>query len=349
MLNNLLNSEQRILGLDIGSTSLKMAEIRHNSDGSKELMTYGTYDHNINLEGFWEASKIEEFAKIIEIVRKNASFKTLKTVVALQAKNVFVTTMDFDTSWDKKMIQDEINRQARYFLPYPPDEMKVSWNVVPTSKEISSVTGKQRIVINALPNFVINNLTNLLNRCNLEGVAFENQTLSISRSILNNDKKSTILVDLGSNSTTYSIIIDGVLRNSYTSSVGLNKLDENIANSLGINIELAENFKKDISLVNLYDLPSEFTNHLTLIRSELINFYQQNVKIAQTPEQILITGGGSLTAGLLNFLTNSPQSLQVPIKEAKIAVDLKFDKFLQQSFSPLIPSFATSIGLALRK
>jgi type IV pilus assembly protein PilM len=344
MLNNILSSENRILGLDIGSANIKMTEIRH-SGNKKELVTYGVYSHNESLEGYWDSAKIEKFTKIIEAIRKNANFKTLKTVVALQAKYVFVTTMDFDSSWNKKMIQEEINRQAKYFLPYPPDEMKVSWNLVQTQNNVTSLTGKQRVIINALPNFVISNLTSLLNRCNLEGVAFENQTLSIARAILGGSKQNTILIDMGAASTTYSIIIDGTVRNSYTSNMGIKKLDESIASSLGINLEHAENFKKDLAFVNLFELPQEISSHLALVKSELKSFYQQNVKIAQVPQQVIITGGGTLTPGLIDFLK---KDIPIPVIQSKIEVDLNLDDLKKLSFSPLESEFATAIGLALR-
>jgi type IV pilus assembly protein PilM len=346
MLKNVLNSENRILGLDIGSSNIKMAEVRHNPNGSKELITYGVYEHNIDLEGFWDTNKIEEFAKIIETIRKKANFKTLKTVVALQAKNVFVTSLDFDSSWTNKMIQDEITRQARFILPLPPEDMKLSWNVIPVDQSVQALTGKQRVVINALPNYIINNLTNLLNRCNLEGIAFENQTLSIARSLLSSNQNNTIIVDLGSKSTTYAMLIDGVLRNSFTSNAGLSKLDDAIASSLGINSQLAENFKKDLGLVNLFELPKEVQNQIRLIQSELLNYYQQNVKISQIPNQILLTGGGSLTPGILEELNNG--QLPTLVKIANYAVNLNLGSNMAQSFSTLGPAFSTAVGLALR-
>lgn len=340
----MLFSEKRILGLDIGSHSLKMVEIKHGKT-KKELVTYGVYDHNIDLNGYWDINKIKQFADIIENVRKTANFKTLKTVVALQAKHVFVTTMDLELGWNKKTIQEEVNRQAKYFLPYPPDEMRISWNNIPTNTTIASLTGKQRIVINALPNFVVDNITNLLNRCNLEGVALENQTVSLSRALLLSDKKNTIIVDIGSGSTTYSIIIDNILRNTFTSNNGLIRLDNILAESLGINLKYAENFKKDLGLVNLFELPKEITDHLILIKSELRNFYDQNVKIAQTPEQVIITGGGVHTPGLLNFLSDFP----IPIKKGNILLDLNMEKAKKEVFSPLASSLTTAVGLALRE
>lgn len=337
-------AEKKILGLDIGSNCIKIVEIAH-TNKRKELSTFALAEHQIDLDGFWDIGKIDQLSKIINNARQTAGFSSLKTVVALQAKHVFVTSMDFELGWNKKMIQEEINRQAKFFLPYPPDEMRVSWNIIPTKTSVSSLTGKQRVVINALPNFVIENITNLLNKCGLEGIALENQTVSLTRIFLRTTRKSTIIVDLGSDSTTYSIVIDGVLRNSFTSTIGLVRLDEALQNSLGTTITTAENFKKDLSLVNLFELPKEVSNHISLIKAELLNFYNQNIKIAQTPEQIIITGGGVLTAGLFGEL----QSMPIPVIIGEILDSVYIDPDRTKSISPLLNAFSSSIGLALRE
>jgi type IV pilus assembly protein PilM len=336
-------SDKKLLGLDIGSNTLKMVEIKH-SNSKKELVTYAVAEHEVDLEGYWDQGKIAKFSEIITKIRKDANFSTLKTVVALQSKHVFVTTMDFELGWNKKMIQEEINRQAKFFLPYPPDEMRLSWNVIPFNQGVSSLTGKQRVVINALPNFVVENITNLLNKCGLEGVALENQTVSLTRALLKDQRKSTIIVDLGHDSTTYSIVIDNVLRNSFTSNIGYKKLDETLQASLGVALEVADNFKRDLGLVNLFDLPKELSDHHNLIKTELKNFYEQNLKIAQIPEQIIITGGGVNTAGFKDSIKDFP----VPVVFGKIAIDLSMDEFKKQAFAPLASSLTSAVGLASR-
>jgi type IV pilus assembly protein PilM len=339
----MLFPDKRILGLDVGSNSLKVAEIKHNGE-QKELITYGVANHKIDLDGYWDANKLQQFAEIITQLRKKAGISTLKTVVAIQSKHVFVTTMDFEISWNKRMIQEEINRQAKFFLPYPPDEMRLNWNIIPSKNNISSMTGKQRVVINALPNFVVENITNLLNRCSLEGVALENQTVSLARALVGNSRKNIIIVDLGAQNTTYSIIIDNILRNSFTSTVGFDRLDEAIQSSLGVSDKVGENFKKDLGLVNLFELPKEFTDHYSIIKGELNTFYEQNIKIAQIPEEVIITGGGVNTAGFVKFIS----SFTIPVTIGRINTDLHLDQNKKDTFSPLSSILTTSIGLALR-
>ncbi|MGL4758473.1 MAG: hypothetical protein ACRCXZ_04005, partial [Patescibacteria group bacterium] len=122
------------------------------------------------------------------------------------------------------------------------------------------------------------------------------------------------------------------------------RLDEAIQNSLGITRKSAENFKKDLGLVNLFELPKEFSNHISLIKAELKNFYDQNIKIAQIPEQVIVTGGGVLTAGLLKLVSDFP----IPVKIGKVSKDLYIEDLKNKSLSPISSSLTSAIGLALR-
>ena len=354
---NIQIDEKISIGLDIGSSNLKMVEIKRShakpnnnqsiAEGSYntyELLTYGLYKHNINIDSYWDEGKVNNFAEIVLNIYKSAGFTGSEVTVALPAKYIYVGTMDFEISWDKQMIQAEIVRQSKFFLPYPPDEMRLSWNIINADTSVSSLTGKQRVVINAVPKFVIENITNLLARCQLQGVALENQTISLSRSLLGETKLSTIIVDLGSNSTNLSIIIDGSLRSTFNSMSGTNRLDTILSGSLGIPVEIAKSFKEDLGMVNLYELPKEFEDHIAIVKKDLKAFIDQNIKIAQIPEQIIITGGGVYTAGILSKL----QDLGVHVYEGKISSNLKFDEYKLKSFSPLKHLLTTAVGLGMK-
>ena len=239
------------IGLDIGSDSIKMVEAR-NEKGRFELLTYGTAKHNLDLEGYWDSTKLRQLSRIIEDIMESGDFGGVKTIMSVQSKDVYVTTMDFDLGWDKKRIQTEIEKQAPYFLPYPPDEMRLSWSLIDNDPRITSYVGKQRAIINALPDFVIENSKNLLEHVNLDGAALENQTISQIRSILSDDHGNTVLVDMGAKQTNFSIVVDGVLRSSSHIPVGSEKITKDFSESLGIDLTVAEYLKKDIGLVNLF-------------------------------------------------------------------------------------------------
>jgi type IV pilus assembly protein PilM len=336
-------SDKTLIGLDIGTDSVKMVEVSHTGQ-APELITYGMAKHNLTLEGYWDSTKLRQLSTIIEDIMNTGNFAGVKTVISVQSKDVYVTTMDFEASWNKKLIQEEIDKQAPYFLPYPPDEMRLSWSVIENDPRIKAYTGKQRVIINALPEFVIENSKNLLEHVNLDGVALENQTLSQIRSTLNPDAGNTLLVDIGAKQTTFSIIVDGFLRASSHIPVGGGKTSMDLSKSLGIEPNIAENFKRDLNLVNLFSIPKEMIDTYTVIKSELQTFYELNKKVAQDPQKIVITGGGILIAGFLEFLKDFP----VPVYLGNCLRNIKVNPEILPYILPQSSSLSTALGLGLK-
>jgi type IV pilus assembly protein PilM len=335
--------DSTLIGLDIGSNSIKIAEVK-NLKGQKTVTTYGIARHDIDLNGYWDSTKLRLLSRIINDVYRTGNFSGVRAMIGAASSDVFVTTMDFEAHWDKKMIQAEIEKQATHFLPFPPDEMRLSWSIINDDPRIKAYTGKQRVIINALPDFVIENSRNLLEHINLDGIGLENQTISQIRSTLGQDSGNTVLVDIGSKSTTFSIVVDGVLRSSTYIDVGGDKITDDLVKQLGVNFLTAENFKKDLSLVNLYVLPKPVFDKLTIIKSELELFIESNKKIAQTPNKVIFTGGGVHIGGFLEFFSNFAFPHFVADPTRNILVDTEHRAYIQ----PILNQLATAIGLAMR-
>ena len=336
-------NDKNIIGLDIGTESIKLVEIAHH-DGQNELLTYGIAKHSIDLGGYWDSSRLKKISIIVEDILNTGDFKGVKTVMSIQSKDVFVTTMDFEEGWDKNIIQSEIDKQAPYFLPYPPDEMRLSWNLINDDERVVAYTGKQRVIINALPDFVIENSKNLLEHLNLDGAALENQTRSQIRSLIEPDVGNTIIVDIGDKFTTLSIVIEGVLRSSMHIGFGSYKITEALSNSLGIDEESANNFKKDLGLINLFQLPPQLLDSLKTLRSEIATFVDLNKKVAQPPNKIILTGGPAHTPGLYEYF----RDYEVPVYVGNATRSLAIAPALLPYVSPIANQLSTAIGLALR-
>jgi type IV pilus assembly protein PilM len=334
---------KRVIGLDVGSDSIKMVEVVYRGE-KPEITTYGIANHNLPLAGYWDSSRLRQMSTIIEDILDSGEFQGIKTVMSVQSKEVYVTTMDFEASWSKGRIQAEIDRQSPYFLPYPPDEMRLSWSLVKNDPRLVKYTGKQRVIINALPDFVIENSKNLLEHVNLEGAALENQTISQIRSCLSPDQGNTVLMDIGGKVTTFSIVVDGILRSSSHIPIGSDKITQDLSMAMGLDNASAEYFKKDLSLVNLYHLPKQLIDNFSILKSELHTFVDLNKKVAQNPHKVVVTGGGVYVAGFVEFF----KDFEIPVYVANVFRSLETPPKLKPFVSPISNQLSTAIGLALR-
>ena len=336
-------TDTAVIGLDIGLDSIKMVEVDH-AKQSKVLRTYGIAEHDLALDGYWDSTRLRQIGNIIEDIMKKGHFGGVKTVMSVMSKNVYVTTMDFELTWSKKIIDAEIKKQARYFLPYPPEEMRVSWSIIKDDPRIQEYTGKQRVIINALPDFVIENSKNLLEHINLDGIALENQTLSQIRSTLYPDKGATILMDIGASQTTFSIVVNGVLRSSSHIAHGSDSISDVMSEDLGVDAKTAERFKRDLNMVNLYELPKPLADSIRTWHVELQTFVDLNKKISQDPAKIVITGGGVMTPGLIESFS----SFSVPVFSANPLRQVKLPQEYQPYVLPIANQLSTAIGLSIR-
>jgi Tfp pilus assembly PilM family ATPase len=287
---------------------------------------------------------LRQFGQIIQNLLDQGGFMGVKTVVGVHSQDVYVTTMDFDATLHKAQIRDQINKQAPYFLPYPPDEMRLSWSVIPTDPRIVQYTGKQRVIITALPDFVIENTRNLLEHVDLDGIALENQTISQIRSSLGQDQGNTILVDVGANTTTMSIQVNGILRSSAHFPIGSNQVTRALSAELGVDEEIAEDFKKDLGLVNLFNLPIQVTDFMKNLRSEVEHYVDLSRKSAQIPNKIIFTGGGVMTPSFLEAFKDFP----VPYYLANPLSRITMEPDLAPYVVPVANQLSSAIGLALK-
>jgi type IV pilus assembly protein PilM len=335
-------SDNILIGLDIGSSSIKMAEMRHTKN-KKELLTFGSATHSLNLDGHWDSQKLRKLSIIIDDIMSSNRFRGVRTVFSVMSKDVYVTTMDFDKSWDKKKIQTEIERQSPYFLPAPPDEMRLSWKQIKMDSISQEFSNKQRISIKALPDFVIDNSKNLLEHINLDGIIIENQTESQIRSLLTGDTGNTVLVDIGDTQSTFNMIVNGSLRSSSHIAIGTGQITKDLANSLGIDMDIAELFKKDLHLINLMQLPKPVLDFFKVLKLELTTFVNLNKKIGQPSNKVVVTGGGIMTAGFTEFF----QTFEIPVYFGNSLRDISVNDEFLPIITPLNNQFAAAIGLAI--
>jgi cell division ATPase FtsA len=135
-----------------------------------------------------------------------------------------------------------------------------------------------------------------------------------------------------------------VLRSSSHIATGGEKITQDLAKSLGVDEPIAEYFKRDLNLVNLFDLPKEVMDTLSILKSELQTFYELNKKVAQEPQKVVLTGGALSTTGLFEFLKDFPVAVYIGNSLRRVKI--------QESIRPyIVPNsnqLSTAIGLAIK-
>lgn len=341
---------KNFLGIDIGTFSIKVVEIskfgnRYKLENYGELKAASLYEKPFRT---FEKSTLllssKDIARSISAILKETKIKTKKVAFSIPDFSTFFTWFDLPPMTEEEMPQ-AVRYEARQHIPVSLSEVTLDWQIV-GGKTFPQSKSKLKILLVAVPNEVINQYQEIANLCQLKLQSLEAEVFGLSKSLIKNEKKVIILVDIGARSTTCSIIDSGVLKRSYSFDISGNQLTDNISHALGISYERAEKLKKREGILKEGSLRNIILPLIDLILIEIEktskNFYQiEGGKI----EKIIIAGATALLPGLKEYFINQFK------KEVIIAdpfSDLFYPPILEKKLKKMGPSYAIAVGMALR-
>ena len=358
-----LFSQKKFLGVDIGTSYIKIVEISR-SGNKQKLENYGFLSATaFNEKPFWTFEKnslslsTQNIAKAIEIIIQEAGIKTRQVIFSVPDFATFFTNFELPMM-TKKELEQAVQYEAKQHIPLSLKEVFLDWQVtegkVLREKEKSfAQQEKIKILLVAVSNEIIKQYQEIAKISQLKLVSLEAEVFSLAR-VLNkkNEKGPIALIDIGARSTTCSIIKAGKLENSYSFEMSGEELDEKIAEKFKISYVEAEKLKKKYGLLvgNEEDKSKDFRQILfPLIDVILIeiektfnNFYKkEGIDI----QKIILTGGGILLPGLKEYF-------QIKLKREIVIFQpfsvLDYPPVLEKKLKEIGPGYAIAIGAALR-
>ena len=335
------------LGVDVGSSALRVVEISGWGD-RKTLKNYGEIRmRTMYKEPFRSFEKnalllsTNDIARALRGILQEIHSTAKKAIFAISDYSSFFTTFDLPPMKEKEL-GDAVRFEARRHVPMPLSEVVLDWQLLERTKESRAY----RVLLVAVPKEVVNYYEEIARFAGLELVALEAEIFGNIRSYFKEEKEPAVLIDIGSHTTTVSVVANGMLRISHTLNTGGNNFTERVSKSLGVDYESAEEEKmqKGIHLAQgnvrillpLVDLIS------MEIKKVLEGFEQQK---AGTARKIVLSGGSSKLPGLREYFEKQfgkQTELIAPFQ------DLLYPPLLEDTIKDIGPSWAVTVGMALR-
>jgi len=188
----------------------------------------------------------------------------------------------------------------------------------------------------------------------LELRTLESEVFALARAVRNysegreDAKRVVALLDMGSRSTTCSILDKGVLKTSHSFRIGGNELTEVVAKSLNIDYNKGEELKIEKGLAPSAD--GELRNVLNplvdSIFAETKEVFRHFFKIeGKKVDKVILTGGVSSMPGLKEYCA---ASLGKPTIILNPFANIAYPKILSGILKKMGPSYSVSVGLALK-
>lgn len=335
------------LGIDVGSSALRVVEINGWGD-RRTLKNYGEIRmRTMYKEPFrsFEKSALllstSDIARALQGILQEIHTKERKAIFAISDFSSFFTTFDLPPMKEKEL-GDAVRFEARRHVPLPLSEVVLDWQLLERTKENRAY----RILLVAVPKEVVNYYEEIARFADLKLVALEAEIFGNIRSYPHRGEEPYVLIDIGSHTTTVSVVANAMLRISHTINTGGNSFTERVSKSLAFDYEKAEQEKmqKGIHLahgnvrilVPLVDLIS------TEITKALEGFERQNTGAVR---KIVLSGGASKLPGLREYFEKQfgkRTELIAPFQ------NLLYPPLLEDVIKDMGPSWAVAVGMALR-
>jgi type IV pilus assembly protein PilM len=341
--------KDNLVGLDIGSRSLKAAQIAESKRG-RELKRFGMTDIP---HGAIEDGTINDPEAVAESIRqlfKGYGIKERNVAISIGGYSVIVKKIAVQTM-DEEQLQETIHFEAEQYIPFDISDVNLDFQILgqnetnPNQMNVFLVAAKKEMVDDYY------NLANLagLNPCIVDVEAFALQNTFEAGYDPGDD--NIALIDIGASKTSLNILKGSNSVFMRDVSLGCSQINQKIISLVDCSFDEAENFKfgdnpDRLSAEDLKEIVSSVVaDWCTEIRRALDFFYSTYPD--DQIRRIILSGGGASISEFRELLGVEASAEVESINPFKgIYVDDRFDpEFIKQ----IAPQAAITVGLALRK
>jgi type IV pilus assembly protein PilM len=342
----LFPQEDNYFGLDIGSSAIKLAQLRE-LHGRPSLVTYG--DIEVPSDMVISDSDIDQqrVADLIKQLADDAKVTSKNVVASLNAAQSY-TAIITTPKLNHEELKGSIHFQADKVIPMAIDQVKLDWAVVGENPEKDEL----EVLLVAAPNNVATKFLNIVQKAGLELMALEINSIAQSRSLIGaaDAQACVMIVDIGVLASDIAIINAQVPRLVRSAPVGYRAMLRVATQNLGIDDTQADQFLKKFGMDQtklegqVYKTLKPIVDHLVEELNKSISFFQEKNENKHI-EKIILTGGTTALPGLPLYLANAT-GLTVEIGNPW--QNISYPTELQSSLAGLSLNYSTAIGLAMR-
>lgn len=377
----LFGKQERYLGVDIGNSAVKIVEVE-NVKGKPKLLTYGYAEQENNIVHSNTDDAKQQIVATLKQVQKQARTSSKMAVAALPSYTVFSSIIHLP-KMSKKELDAAVQWEAKKFVPMPIEEMVLNWQILestnakaidqnpeemadmePTLEELAAeaqkpakikTQGKEfnKILLTAAPKDLVTRYVDIFKEAGLELVSIETESFALERSLIGKDPSPIMMIDIGFDATMISVVMDAVPLINRSIDVGGHTITKQLAQSMHVELDQAEQFKRDFGFMHAQEGDSEdkVPNKMEFIASSIINEvnYVLNLYHSQGHgqiEKVILSGGSAWIPNLTNFLSKE-LGVKVFIGDpwARVMYPVDMKDVLRQ----VGPRLAVSVGLAMRE
>jgi len=365
---------QAVIGLDIGSSSVKAIKLKKGKDGY-ELV--GAEIMNLTSESIEELEPDVKFSLYVNTVKKILGHKNIaskKAVTAIPGDNAIIRYIKVPYM-PAEELKNMVPYEAEQYIPLGMDQVVFDYSVLSEAQE--ETQKKMEVLLVAVKNDTMNQHLDIIKAAGVTPHAIDVDAFAICNAYSLNAQDdadagmgadTVALINIGAKFTMISMLEKGVPHLSRDVNIGGNNFTKEIQRAFGLNFAQAEELKKQQAVIVVEsdelllsatpsgedDKSSRIFEAITPPLNKLLNDirrafeYYESTQKKKPVQKILLSGGSSKIKNIDRFLSERlgiPVEINYPFKNVGInSKNFDFDYLRANAVQ-----FNVALGLALRK
>lgn len=343
---SLLNGVSSFFGLDIGTTAIRIVQLRGNGP-VKSLVRYAYVPVDSKIVLSDAKSDQQRLSQAIKELIDQARMNTRNVAVGIPSQRVFTGVVDFD-----RLPPNELSKAIRYqadsLIPTPLEKSKIDWAVIGDSPKDKT---KVEVLLSSVENNFVEQRLDMLESIGLDVIAFEPDNLALTRALVAQDAvQPQMVIDIGSKATDIVVTMNGAPRLTRSIPTGAEAIIRSAGQNLNIDDKQARQFvfkfglSRDKLEGRIYEAIIGTVDLLTSEIDKSIKFFQS--RYTELPmNRIIVTGGASALPEFPLYLANK---FAVEVEIGNAWRNVSFAPERQNELLAVSNHFGVATGLAER-
>lgn len=343
--------EKFVLGIDIGSHAVKICQIQKAGKEGYELVALGSAAIAPGAVEDGVLQDAEDVGTAIAELCKNLKVKKKERVgLSISGYSVIVKKINIEMESEEELA-DRLNEEAEQYIPFDINEVYLDFQVLKAGEDEFD---RSEVMLVAAKKEVIDSYRSMLEEqklvpalVDIDGFALENIWTTVS-----GGNKNVCLVDIGASKLNINIIADGASVLARDVVMGSDDLSREIANTLDLDYEEAEQIKtgqveaQEEYLEELHEIFTQICTRWVLEVKKAIDLYSNN-NPKKPLSALVLSGGGSKVRGLKQYLA-SETGLEVIVFNPFEGMKVNEKKIDAKYLEAIAPEMSIAAGLAIR-
>jgi len=350
----LFKKTKKIVGLDIGSSAIKLVELKPFKKGKEKHFALEALGFEpLPYQAIVEGSIMDSFPVIeaIQHIFYESKASTNSCAIAVSGNGVIVKRIEISRV-PPDQLEQLVLHEARPHIPFSENEVNLDYEVI-ESPEIPS--DRLGIVLAAVKKDRVNDYLNVVTSANKAPEIFDLDCFALLNCVLFNYEiyrdRVLFIINIGASTTTIIIARNGYPVFVRDIPMGGNIITDILQRELNIKYDKAELAKKGRSVEGVS--PATVQPYITMSLENLFAEIKKTLEFYRTTsmegrvDNVLICGGSANLAGLLEYFS---QHFDIPVEIINPFnnIDINYNKFDINFIREMAPVYTVAVGLALR-